>query len=65
VILAVAHDEFVGDSVGALRFLRNARAGMVGFTVSRDNARGVLFQRLKHGRADDVHPEVPSPKTPI
>jgi hypothetical protein len=43
VILAVAHDEFVGDSVGELRFVRNAAAGIVEFTVNRDNARGVLF----------------------
>jgi hypothetical protein len=41
-----AKDIFAGSSVGAVKFLRDARGAVTGFTVNRDNARGVRFDRL-------------------
>jgi hypothetical protein len=46
-LLAVERDHFVGDSVGDVRFLRDAAARVIAFTVSRDNARTVRFDRLQ------------------
>jgi CubicO group peptidase (beta-lactamase class C family) len=46
VLLPFAKDTFAGPSVGTVNFLRDARGGVVGFTVNRDNARGVRFDRV-------------------
>ena len=43
-------DVFVGDSVGIVRFSRDARGVLTGFTVNRENDRGVRFDRIE--RAD-------------
>jgi len=43
-------DTFAGSSVGAVKFLRNARGAVTGFTVNRDNARGVRFDRQSSAR---------------
>jgi hypothetical protein len=42
-----AKDIFVGDWVGIVKFSRDAREAITGFTVNRDNARGVRFDRIK------------------
>jgi CubicO group peptidase (beta-lactamase class C family) len=41
-----ARDTFAGPSVGSVQFLRDALGAVKGFTVSRDNARRVRFDRL-------------------
>jgi hypothetical protein len=41
---------FVGDSVGIVKFSRDARGVLTGFTVNRENDRGVRFDRIE--RAD-------------
>jgi hypothetical protein len=41
-----AKDTFAGRSVGAVKFLREVRGAVIGFTVNRDNARGVRFDRI-------------------
>ncbi len=41
-----ARDTFAGSSVGAVKFLRDAHGAVTGFTVNRDNARGIRFDRL-------------------
>jgi len=38
-----AKDIFAGSSVGAVKFLRDAHGAVKGFTVNRDNARGIRF----------------------
>ena len=43
----VSRDAFVGDHMGMVRFLRNARGSVTAFTLTRINARGVRFERLK------------------
>jgi CubicO group peptidase (beta-lactamase class C family) len=43
----VAKDAFVGEYHGIVRFLRDARGAVAGFTLNRNNARGVRFDRLK------------------
>ena len=43
----VSRDAFVGDYMGTVRFLRNARGSITAFTLNRVNARGVRFERLK------------------
>jgi len=43
----VLRDVFAGDSVGTVRFTRDARGTVTGFTVNRANARGVRFNRIK------------------
>jgi CubicO group peptidase (beta-lactamase class C family) len=45
-----ARDIFAGPSVGAVKFFRDARGAVSGFTATRDNARGVSFARLNHAR---------------
>jgi hypothetical protein len=45
-----AKDIFAGPSVGAVKFLRDARGAVSSFTATRDNARGVSFARLNRGR---------------
>jgi hypothetical protein len=46
-----SRDVFVGDSVGIVKFSRDARGALTGFTVNRENDRGVRFDRMK--RATD------------
>ena len=43
----VFKDAFVGDHMGMVRFLRDARGAITAFTPNRNNARGVRFERLK------------------
>ena len=43
----VFKDAFVGDYVGTVRFVRDARGGIAGFTLNRISARGVRFERVK------------------
>ena len=43
----VFKDAFVGDYVGMVRFSRDARGSITAFTLNRNNARGVHFDRLK------------------
>ena len=45
----VFKDAFVGDYVGMVRFLRDARGTVAGFTLNRNGARGVRFERVKRG----------------
>jgi hypothetical protein len=45
----VSKDAFVGDSVGTVRFFRDQRGAVAGFTVNRISARGVRFERVKRG----------------
>jgi hypothetical protein len=47
----VFKDVFAGDSVGTVRFTRDARGTVTGFTVNRTNARGVRFDRMTRARA--------------
>ena len=42
----VSTDAFVGDYLGTVRFFRNARGPIAGFTLNRQAARGVRFERL-------------------
>jgi len=42
-----SRDAFVGDYMGTVRFLRDARGSITAFTLNRRNARGVRFERLK------------------
>ena len=48
-LLPVFRDAFVGDYVGTVRFLRDARGAVAGFTLNRNSARGVRFERVKRG----------------
>jgi CubicO group peptidase (beta-lactamase class C family) len=43
----VSRDAFVGDYMGTVQFLRDARGAITVFTLNRNNARGVRFERLK------------------
>jgi hypothetical protein len=43
----VARDAFVGEYMGIVRFLRDARGSIAAFTLNRRSARGVRFERLK------------------
>jgi hypothetical protein len=43
----VFKDAFVGDYVGTVRFERDARGAIAGFTLNRNSARGVRFERVK------------------
>ena len=45
----VFRDAFVGDYIGMVRFLRDARGAVTAFTLNRNNARGVRFERVKPG----------------
>jgi hypothetical protein len=42
----LAKDTFAGSSVGIVKFFRDARGAVTGFTVNRDAARGVRFDRV-------------------
>ncbi|PYR18655.1 MAG: hypothetical protein DMF98_25480 [Acidobacteria bacterium] len=46
-ISAFSRDVFVGDGVGIVKFSRDDRGATRAFTVNRDNARGVRFDRVK------------------
>ena len=43
----VFKDAFVGDYVGTVRFSRDSRGSVTGFTLSRNSARGVRFEKVK------------------
>lgn len=43
----VSRDAFVGDYMGTVRFVRDRRGAIAAFTLNRQNARGVRFERLK------------------
>ena len=43
----VSRDTFVGEVVGTVRFVRDAKGAVTGFTLNRNSARGVRFERLK------------------
>jgi len=45
-IQPVAKDVFAGDSVGVVKVFRDARGAVLGFSLNRDNARGVRFVRV-------------------
>ena len=45
----VLKDAFVGDYVGMVRFERDARGAVAAFTLNRNGARGVRFERVKAG----------------
>jgi CubicO group peptidase (beta-lactamase class C family) len=46
-ITPFSKDVFVGDWVGIVKFSRDSRGAITGFTVNRYNALGVRFDRLK------------------
>jgi CubicO group peptidase (beta-lactamase class C family) len=51
-IVPFENDQFVGDVVGIVKFSRDARGTVTGFTLNRLVARGVRFERIqKAGRA--------------
>lgn len=43
----VSKDAFVGDYMGVVRFVRDARGSVAGFTLNRQAARGVRFDRVR------------------
>ena len=45
----VAKDAFAGDYMGVVRFFRDSRGSVSGFTLNRQAARGVRFERVKPG----------------
>ena len=45
----VFKDAFVGDYLGMVRFFRDSRGAVAGFTLNRNNARGVRFERIRAG----------------
>jgi hypothetical protein len=45
-ITPFSKDVFVGDWLGIVKFSRDARGVVTGFTINRDVARGVRFQRV-------------------
>ena len=46
-ITPFSQDVFVGDWVGIVKFSRDARGAITGFTLSRDNVRGVRFEKAE------------------
>ncbi len=42
----VSKDAFVGDYMGVVRFFRDPRGTVAGFTLNRQAARGVRFERV-------------------
>ncbi len=46
-LLPVSRDAFVGDYMGTVRFFRDPRGGVAGFTLNRQAARGVRFERIQ------------------
>jgi CubicO group peptidase (beta-lactamase class C family) len=47
ILHPVFRDAFAGDYVGMVRFFRDPRGAVAAFTLSRNAARGVRFERLK------------------
>jgi CubicO group peptidase (beta-lactamase class C family) len=47
----VSKDAFVGDYMGVVRFFRNQRGAVAGFTLNRQAARGVRFERVQQARS--------------
>jgi beta-lactamase family protein len=47
----VSKDAFVGDYLGVVRFFRDPRGAVTGFTLNRSSARGVRFERVKRAHA--------------
>jgi CubicO group peptidase (beta-lactamase class C family) len=47
ILHPVYKDAFVGDYLGIVRFLRDARGMVEGFTLNRNGAIGVRFERVK------------------
>lgn len=45
----VLKDAFVGEYVGMVRFVRDVRGAVAAFTLNRNSARGVRFERVKAG----------------
>jgi hypothetical protein len=45
-IAPFSKDVFVGDIVGIMKFSRDSRGAVTGFTLNRENARGVRFDRI-------------------
>lgn len=45
----VSNDVFAGDYVGLVRFFRDAQGNISGFTLNRNAARGVRFERVREG----------------
>lgn len=43
----VFKDAFVGDYMGTVRFLRDPKGSITGFTLNRNSAKGVRFERVK------------------
>jgi hypothetical protein len=43
----VFKDAFVGDYMGTVRFVHDARGSIMAFTLNRNSARGVRFERVK------------------
>jgi CubicO group peptidase (beta-lactamase class C family) len=46
-IMPFENDQFVGDVVGIVKFSRDARGALTGFTLNRWVARGVRFERIR------------------
>ena len=46
-IVPFSKDVFVGDLVGIVKFSRDARGTVSGFSVNREQVRGVRFDRTK------------------
>jgi hypothetical protein len=46
-IAPFSKDVFVGDFVGIVKFSRDSRGVVSGFTLNRENARGVRFDRAR------------------
>jgi hypothetical protein len=47
VLAPVFPDAFAGDIVGVVKFSRDARGVVTGFTVNASGARGMRFDRVK------------------
>lgn len=50
ILQPVSKDAFVGDYLGVVRFVRDPRGAVTGFTLNRQAARGVRFERMTPGR---------------
>jgi hypothetical protein len=46
-VRSFAKDVFAGDVVGIVKFSRDARGAVTGFTVNRGGAHDVRFERIK------------------
>ena len=49
-IAPFSNDVFVGDFVGIVKFSRDSGGAVAGFTLNRENARGVRFDRVRQTR---------------